>query len=114
MAEEKKERQPATPKRFPKEYEPAGAQLWKCTQEGCGSTATRAVYQHGHKSEDTSDGGAMITWETPAYVDANGKLHKWPCPLCKKELAPVLIKCGNCRRIVKTPQPEGGTNAKRT
>jgi hypothetical protein len=103
MEEQKRKKAPAKPKRLPKKYEPAGAVLWKCSREGCGSTATRAVYQHGHMPENPNDSerGAAITWEIPAYADANGQLCKWPCPLCKEELAPVLIKCGECARATR-------------
>jgi len=98
----------AKPKKLPKKYEPTGAtELWKCTTPGCPSNATRAVYQHCHQHEagpDEKDCDAMFTWEVPAYVDSQGKLCKMRCPLCNaKEVTPVLVKCGECRRIVKAP-----------
>jgi hypothetical protein len=95
----------AKPKKLPKKYEPNDATaLWKCS---CGNDATRAVYQHCHQHEagpNEKDCDAMFTWEIPAYVDSHGKLCKMRCPLCNdKDVAPVLVKCGDCRRIVKAP-----------
>ena len=64
----------------------------------CHSEATRAVYQHNCNP-------AVVIWEIPAYNRGKDQTPvKWPCPLCKEELAPVLIKCGNCGRIVRAPQ----------
>ena len=60
----------------------------------CDSEATRAVYQHNCNP-------GMVTWELPAY--GTGKKQapvKWACPLCKTDCAAVLVKCGNCGRIV--------------
>jgi hypothetical protein len=61
----------------------------------CHSEATRAVYQHNCNP-------AVVTWEIPAYSRGKDQaLVKWPCPLCKEELAPVLIKCGECTRVTR-------------
>ena len=96
---------------LPKNYEPQDADaLCKCTI--CNSTATRAVYQHCHKKDaeapDNKDREAMFTWEVPAYVDKDGALLKWRCPIhgCNEAVAAKLVKCGECGRTVYVgPRP---------
>ncbi|MBN2466319.1 hypothetical protein JXD38_11930 [candidate division WOR-3 bacterium] len=95
---------------LPKKYEPEAADaLWKCTN--CDSTATRAVYQHSHKKDAQSaerNREAMFTWEVPAYVDKDGALLKWRCPIhgCNEAVAAKLVKCGECGRTVYVgPRP---------
>ena len=83
----------ATVRHLHKDHLPPDAVKKAC--DTCHSEATRAVYQHNCNP-------AVVKWEIPAYNHAKGQtLIRWACPLCKEEQAPVLIKCGDCGRIVR-------------
>jgi hypothetical protein len=93
----------AKPQRLPKKYDKVDCDLATCPS--CQkSMATRYVFQHLCDTNKEDGHLAKFTWEVPAYVGKSDKKPlKWKCPLCKGDdaVAPVLIKCGECGRIVK-------------
>lgn len=97
----------AKPQRLPKKYDRADCDLATCHH--CQkSTATRFVFQHLCDTKNEDGYVAKVTWEVPAYVlkTDKKKSFKWKCPVCNHSDAgaPVLIKCGECGRVVKATQ----------
>jgi hypothetical protein len=94
----------AKPQRLPKGHDKADCELATCPGPNCESTATRFVFQHLCGTEKKAGHLAKFTWEVPAYVHKNDKKpYKWKCPLCnEKDVAPVLLKCGECGRTAKS------------
>jgi hypothetical protein len=79
--------------RPPKLKIPIDAVKMKCVNPECGSTDTRALYQHEHE-------GTAVTFELPAYTDKKGEVpYNWPCPCGEQHVFAVYVECSRCGYI---------------
>jgi len=85
---------PADGKPLPKLKLPIDAVRMTCANPDCGSTDTRATYQHVH------DDAVVYTFDLPAYTAKGSKVpYNWPCPCGEKYVWASYVECGKCGYI---------------
>jgi len=85
----------------PKLKLPPDAVRMKCVNPECGSTDTRATYQHEHD-------GTVVTFELPAYTDKKGRVpYNWACPCGEPRVYAVYVECGKCGYIGRVDNKAG-------
>jgi len=78
----------------PKLKLPIDAVRMNCANPDCGSTETRATYQHVH------DDAGVYTFELPAYAPRGSNVpYNWPCVCGEKFVWAMYVECGKCGYI---------------